>query len=190
MEAAGSAENRESRAPERARRSPQPLQVPERPAQRGAADSGYSDSARPGAPTLPPSLRPGLAPPPLCTPLPAGLRWTLPGLGSRPLRVLCSPSRRSAGFWRPWEARGRREDRAPRHAAEVVSAGGRLRCALQKVRRAGDAGLKDTRAACPATGAREGGLAALTWAGVSSRTTGSRESDRDWGCWEAPGHSS
>ncbi|XP_003474793.3 protein ripply2 [Cavia porcellus] len=69
MEAAGSAENRESRAPERARRSPQPLQVPERPAQRGAADSG------------------------------------------------------SAGFWRPWEARGRREDRAPRHAAEVMPGG-------------------------------------------------------------------
>uniref|UniRef100_A0A8C2VUB1 Ripply transcriptional repressor 2 n=1 Tax=Chinchilla lanigera TaxID=34839 RepID=A0A8C2VUB1_CHILA len=52
----------------------------------------------------------------------AGLRWVLPGPGSRLLRAAVSPPRRSAGFWRPWEARGEQEHPAQHHRAEAVSA--------------------------------------------------------------------
>nr|XP_012624611.1 protein ripply2 [Microcebus murinus] len=41
-----------------------------------------------------------------------------------PLRALCSPSCRSAGFWRPWiDARGEKEEAVPQHAAEAMPDG-------------------------------------------------------------------
>ncbi|KAL0624293.1 Protein ripply2 [Plecturocebus cupreus] len=48
-----------------------------------------------------------------------------PGSGlTSPLRALCSPSRSSAGFWRPWvDARGKKEEETPNHAAEAMSSG-------------------------------------------------------------------
>uniref|UniRef100_A0A2R8MHP4 Ripply transcriptional repressor 2 n=1 Tax=Callithrix jacchus TaxID=9483 RepID=A0A2R8MHP4_CALJA len=41
-----------------------------------------------------------------------------------PLRALCSPSRSSPGFWRPWvEAQGKKEEQTPNDAAEAMSNG-------------------------------------------------------------------
>ncbi|XP_027625723.1 protein ripply2 [Tupaia chinensis] len=71
-------------------------------------------------PLVPPASSSSLSLPPLPTQASARLVCLLPGLGSRLLRAPgCAPSRRSAGFWRPWvDSRGKKE--VQHRAAEAM----------------------------------------------------------------------
>uniref|UniRef100_A0A8C4LGF9 Ripply transcriptional repressor 2 n=1 Tax=Equus asinus TaxID=9793 RepID=A0A8C4LGF9_EQUAS len=75
-------------------------------------------AALPPAPPrlLPAALRPHSPRAPL------GCRRARGSALTSPLRALCSPPRRSAGFWRPWvDARAEEEEEeAPHHAAEAM----------------------------------------------------------------------
>ncbi|XP_005659460.1 protein ripply2 [Sus scrofa] len=106
------------------------------------ADSGYRTSAPPcasPAPSLPP------APPQLLLPAlrsrhpPSPSSAAVCSKGSAftsPLRTLCSPPRRSAGFWRPWvEDQGEKEEEAPHHTSEAMPDGPGIRDASGKLSR-------------------------------------------------------
>ncbi|XP_074225034.1 protein ripply2 [Camelus bactrianus] len=135
-------ESTESRAGQCARRRRQPPAAPDRPTRRGGADSGYRASAPPCASPTPSLLS---APPQL---LPSALRPLHPpgprsaavgsygsGLTSL-LRALCSPPRRSAGFWRPWvDDRGEKAEEAPQQAAQAIPDGPGITDALGKLSR-------------------------------------------------------
>ncbi|XP_047625102.1 protein ripply2 [Phacochoerus africanus] len=106
------------------------------------ADSGYRTSAPPcasPAPSLP------LAPPQLLLPAlrsrhpPSPSSAAVCSKGSAftsPLRTLCSPPRRSAGFWRPWvEDQGEKEEEAPHRTTEAMPDGPGIRDASGKLSR-------------------------------------------------------
>uniref|UniRef100_G1SSE9 Ripply transcriptional repressor 2 n=1 Tax=Oryctolagus cuniculus TaxID=9986 RepID=G1SSE9_RABIT len=134
METAASAEKAENAeengACERARcrsRHPAPA-VLDGPAWRRSAESGYGPSARPCAQ---PPRRASRARCPSSSPRSrsparrARDAAASPGAGlTSPLRTLCSPSCRPAGFWRPWqEPRGEEEEQVPPLPAEEVPCG-------------------------------------------------------------------
>lgn len=156
------------------------------------AASGYSAPAPPRAPpaALPPAP-PRLLPAalrPHSSRAPLGCRRARGSALTSPLRALCSPPRRSAGFWRPWvDARAEEEEEeAPHHAAEAVSeprGAGRAPRA-QMPDGAGDVGPEgDARPACPSLKiAPAGGPVGAHAASVSSRAAGTYGSDRERGC--------
>lgn len=102
-----------------------------------------------------PCLSSSSSPPPPSTPLPRHSPGSTLGC-DRFCRVwahvssarLCSPLRRSGGFWRPWvDARGKQEEEDPHHAEEVVSeprAAGRASEGRRWFSRAGNAGPRET----------------------------------------------
>lgn len=137
-----------------------PPPAPDLPMQHRGADSGYNALAPPRAypaPSLPPApsrLLPSDLPAPH-PPCPGSAAVRSPGSRfASSLRVLCSPPRRSAVFWRPWiDDGGEKEQEAPHNAVEAVSeprVAGRASQGLRWSTRAGYAGPQgDARLACP-----------------------------------------
>ncbi|XP_055391561.1 protein ripply2 isoform X1 [Bubalus kerabau] len=107
-----------------------PPPAPDLPMQHRGADSGYRALAPPRAypaPSLPPApsrLLPSDFPAPH-PPRPGSAAVRSPGYRfASSLRVLCSPPRRSAVFWRPWiDDGGEKEQEAPHHAVEAMPDG-------------------------------------------------------------------
>lgn len=153
------------------------------------ADSGYRTSAPPcasPAPSLPP------APPQLLLPAlrsrhpPSPSSAAVCSKGSAftsPLRTLCSPPRRSAGFWRPWvEDQGEKEEEAPHHTSEAVSEQRVSGRASQGVVDRPGRGTPAPGRQCPAcpslkiasAGGHTAGPVGAHAAGASSRTSGTQ----------------
>ncbi|XP_059745870.1 protein ripply2 isoform X2 [Bos taurus] len=107
-----------------------PPPAPDLPMQHRGADSGYNALAPPRAypaPSLPPApsrLLPSDLPAPH-PPCPGSAAVRSPGSRfASSLRVLCSPPRRSAVFWRPWiDDGGEKEQEAPHNAVEAMPDG-------------------------------------------------------------------
>jgi hypothetical protein len=146
METAERTQSAESGAPKPGRVGRPLPRVPDGQAQRSDAESGYSSSTRSKHPSQ--ALLLTSPAPPLRSPPPAWAQmlgfggFSLVGLTTPPHR-LCSPSRRSARFWRPWvKAPGEKEEGTPHRAVEAVSE----HCASEGCRgrsRMGMPGLKD-----------------------------------------------
>ncbi|CAI9173494.1 unnamed protein product [Rangifer tarandus platyrhynchus] len=122
-------ERTESRSGQRAHLC-RPPPAPDLAARHGGADSGCSALAPPRAypapalPPAPPRLLPSALPAPH-PPLPGSAEVWSPGSRfASSLRALCSPPRRSAGFWRPWIEDGvEKGQEAPHHAVEAMPDG-------------------------------------------------------------------
>ncbi|KAG8516087.1 Protein ripply2, partial [Galemys pyrenaicus] len=112
--------------------------VPDSPTRRRGADSGNSawppsDASQSLTPSPPPPLPCALRPPPLPGPRSAAIGS--PASGLRSLQsAQCSPPRRSAGFWRPWDhSPGAKRKEEPHLAAEAMADGSGMTAALGKL---------------------------------------------------------
>ncbi|XP_073934842.1 protein ripply2 isoform X2 [Castor canadensis] len=128
METAERTQSAESGAPKPGRVGRPLPRVPDGQAQRSDAESGYSSSTRSKHPSQ--ALLLTSPAPPLRSPPHAWAQmllgfggFSLVGLTTPPHR-LCSPSRRSARFWRPWvKAPGEKEEGTPHRAVEAMPNG-------------------------------------------------------------------